>query len=281
MFKANMGTDADLDHALPIARELAIAAGTMAMDRRPPPGAFVATLKGAQDWVTEADLAVEQFLAAELTRAFPGDGFQGEETGQSDAERARPGRRRWVVDPIDGTSNYARGGSRWCVSLGLIEDRTPLLGVLAAPALGEVFDARRGGGARLNGCPIQAATTAELTRAVVECGWSPRVGHARYAALIADVMRSGAMARAGGSGALGLADVACGRLDGYIELHIHLWDVAAGLAILHAAGAVVSPFMAGDAPEHGGPILAAAPAVAAALEQATSEVSRHPAGEGG
>ncbi len=263
-----MMTEADLDQILPIARDLAIAAGVMAMERRPPPGAAAGTLKGAQDWVTEADLAVERFLAAELARAFPGDGFQGEETGLSETGRARPGRRRWVVDPIDGTSNYARGGSRWCISLGLVEGRLPLLGVLAAPALGEVFDARRGGGARLNGRPIRAAATAELTRATVECGWSPRIDDERYAALVQGVMRSGAMMRAGGSGAMGLADVACGRLDGYVELHINLWDVAAGLAILHEAGAVVSPFMAGDAPERGGPILAAAPAVAAALKRA-------------
>ncbi len=263
MVKANMGADAALDHALPIARELAIAAGVMAMARRPPPGAAVATLKGAQDWVTEADLAVEQFLAAELARAFPEDGFQGEETG-----RSRPGRRRWVVDPIDGTSNYARGGSRWCVSLGLVEARASLLGVLVAPALGEVFDARRGGGARLNGRPIQAAATAELGRAVVECGWSPRIDNERYFALVQGVMRPGTMLRAGGSGAMGLADVACGRLDGYVELHINLWDVAGGLALLAEAGGVVSPFMAGDAPERGGPILAAAPALAGALERA-------------
>jgi len=124
-------TDAELKHKLAVARELAVQAGVMALQRRPPPGAPSATLKGAQDWVTEADLAVEQFLAAELARAFPKDGFQGEETG-----RARPGACRWVVDPIDGTSNYARGNSRWCVSLGLIEDRAPLLGVLAAPAHG-------------------------------------------------------------------------------------------------------------------------------------------------
>lgn len=274
MVEANMGTEAALDHALSIARELAIEAGAMAMARRPPPGAAVATLKGAQDWVTEADLAVERFLAAELAGAFPDDGFQGEETGVADngaAEngRLRPGRRRWVVDPIDGTSNYARGGSRWCVSVGLIENRTPLLGVLVAPALGEVFEARRSGGARLNGRPIQAATTAELGRACVECGWSARVERARYAALVAGVMQAGAMMRAGGSGAMGLADVACGRLDGYVELHINLWDVAAALAILDEAGATVSPFMAGEAPEQGGPILAAAPAVAAALRLAS------------
>ena len=268
MVEADLATDTRLEKALPVARELAVAAGAMAMQRRPPPGAAVATLKAAQDWVTEADLAVERFLAAELARAFPDDGFQGEETGWSESSRARPGRRRWVVDPIDGTANYARGNSRWCVSLGLVEGRAPLLGVLVAPALGEVFDARRGGGARLNGQPIRAAATAELARATVECGWSPRIDNARYWALVERVMRQGAMLRAGGSGAMGLADVACGRLDGYGELHINLWDVAGGLAILAEAGAVVSPFMAGDAPERGGPILAAAPAVAAALEQA-------------
>lgn len=264
-------TDAELKHKLAVARELAVQAGVMALQRRPPPGAPSATLKGAQDWVTEADLAVEQFLAAELARAFPEDGFQGEETG-----RARPGACRWVVDPIDGTSNYARGNSRWCVSLGLIEDRAPLLGVLVAPALGEVFDAYRDGGARLNGNPIQAADTTDLTRAMVECGWSPRLDNGLYFALVQGVMGSGAMMRAGGSGAMGLADVACGRLDGYVELHINLWDVAGGLAILAEAGATVSPFMAGEGPEHGGPILVAAPGMAGALEEILSKAGLCP-----
>ena len=249
-----------LARRLAAAISIAEAAGKLALSRQPPPGAPVASLKGAQDWLTEADGAVEAFIAKALAEAFPEDGFQGEETG-----RGKQGRLAWVVDPIDGTSNFARGSKRFCVSIGLLEGRTPLLGVIAAPALGEVFAAQQGHGATLNGAPIRAAATTDLGRAQIECGWSPRRPNANFYALTQGVMQSGAMLRAGGSGALGLADVAAGRIDGYVELHINLWDVAAALAILTEAGAAVSAFTQGDGLAQGNPILAAAPGIATPL----------------
>ena len=252
-----------LQRRLDVALEICEAAGRMALARQPAPGAAVAALKGHQDWLTEADGAVEAFIDAALASAFPEDGFQGEETGGR-----RDGALRWVVDPIDGTSNFARGNPRFCVSLGLIEGRTPLLGVIVAPALGEVFAARQGAGATLNGAPIRAAETNDLARGRVECGWSPRRSNEAFFALTQAVMGTGAMLRAGGSGALGLADVAAGRIDAYIELHINLWDVAAGLAILAEAGVEVSPFLAGDGLVGGNPIFAAAPGIASALHRA-------------
>ena len=247
----------DLDTRLEAAIGLVRAAGDLAMTYLPKPGAATAKLKGVQDWLTEADGAVEAFLAEEIGELFPEDGFQGEEGGD-----LRPGQRRWVVDPIDGTSNFARGGSRWCVSLGLIEGTTPLLGVLVAPALGEIYAARKGGGAMLNGQPIHAAATTDMARAMIEVGWSPRLPNSTFQAICANVQATGAMLRSGGSGAMGLADVASGRLDGYVEAHINLWDVAAALAILSEAGAVVSPFLAGVGPSQGDMIVAAAPGIA-------------------
>lgn len=240
-------------------------AGAMASAMQTPPGASTGTLKGAQDWLTEADGAVERFLSEAMAEAFPEDGFQGEEEGA-----ARQGVLRWVVDPIDGTSNYARGGTRWCVSLGLLEDRTPLLGVLVAPSLGETYAACAGQGATLNGAAIRAATTRELSRAIVECGWSPRVPTPDYLAMCTRVMATGSMLRAGGSGSLGLVEVASGRIDGYVERHINLWDVAGALAVLAEAGAVTSDFLAGDGPVRGNPILAAAPGIADALREAAA-----------
>ena len=249
-----------LDRRLEIASSLATAAGKLAVSLAPPPGATMASMKGHQDWLTEADGAVEAFLKHELLAAFHEDGFQGEESGTG-----RAGRLTWVVDPIDGTSNFARGAPRWCVSVGLIEGRRALAGVLVAPALGEIFAARDGGGATLNGAPIRASATTELARGMVECGWSARLSNERFYDLARGVMEAGAMLRAGGSGALGLGDVAAGRIDGYIELHINLWDVAAALSILAEAGADVSPFLDGDGLVDGNPIRAAAPGVAAAL----------------
>ena len=253
-----------LERRLDTAIRIAEQAGKLALSMRPPPGAATAaTLKSAQNWLTEADGATEALVSQALADAFPEDGFQGEETGTG-----RTGRLRWVLDPIDGTSNFARGADRWCVSLGLIEDRTPLAGVIHAPALRETLAARQGGGATLNGSPIHAAATTDLRRGIVECGWSPRRPNPGFWKLVADVMAAGASMRSSGSGAMGLADVAAGRLDAYVELHINLWDVAAALAILAEAGAHVSPFLEGDGLVAGNPILAAAPGIADALAAA-------------
>lgn len=240
---------------------LATEAGALAMQMR---AATTATLKGPQDWVTEADVAVERFISERLAASFPSDGFQGEEGGI-----ARGGSLRWVVDPIDGTANYMRGSRRFCVSIACLEDRMPLIGVVVAPALGETYVARQGDGAMLNGTPIHAAETIALDRAVIEVGWSRRRPNHDFLALSEKLMAQGATLRLGGSGTLGLAEVATARTDGYIELHINLWDVAAALVLLAEAGAAVSPFLEGNGPTAGNPILACAPGVADALTALT------------
>jgi len=242
-----------------IAMRLAERAGEMAMAMRPPSGAAHGLLKGPQDWLTEADGAVERFLSDELAAAFPADGFQGEEGGVS-----RGGALRWVVDPIDGTSNYARGAPRFCVSLACMEGDTPLIGIIVAPALRESIWARRGAGAWLNGQAIRAAETTDPAQAIMEVGWSRRRPNADYLNLCERIMAGGTSLRRGGSGALGLVDVAIGRQDGYAELHINLWDVAATLAILHEAGAKVSDFCAGNGAVEGNGIFACAPGLLAA-----------------
>jgi myo-inositol-1(or 4)-monophosphatase len=244
--------------------KLATEAGALALKMRPPPGAAAATLKGTQDWLTEADGAVERLLSERLAEAFPGDGFQGEEGGST-----RTGKLRWVVDPIDGTANFMRGGRRFCVSLGCLDGNTPMIGVIVAPALDETFAACAGAGAVLNGAPIRAADTIDLAHATVEVGWSLRSPRADFIALGDRIIAAGAMPRLGGSGALGLTDVAAGRTDAYVELHINLWDVAAALVILSEAGASVSPFMAGDGATKGNPILASAPGIAVQLSEVT------------
>ena len=108
-----------------------------------------------------------------------------------------------------------------------------------------------------------------MSRSMIECGWSHRRPATIFAAMMQRIVEAGVMPRLSGSGALGLADVAAGRVDGYVELHIHLWDVAAALVLLREAGAYVSPFMAGDGPETGNPILACAPGIAEELRQIT------------
>ncbi|HEY4040676.1 MAG TPA: inositol monophosphatase family protein [Rhodopila sp.] len=237
--------------------DLAERAGEMAMTMRPPPGSARALMKGPQDWVTEADGAVEAFLSAELGVAFPADGFQGEEAGTS-----RGGSLRWVVDPIDGTANFARGAARFCVSVGCLEGNTPLIGVIVAPALRETVWAWRGGGAWLNGDRVKAAETKVAQQAIIEVGWSRRRPNADYLKICERLLADGTALRHGGSGALGLVDVAVGRIDGYAELHINLWDVAAALVILREAGASISDFLREAGPIRGNPIVACAPGLA-------------------
>jgi myo-inositol-1(or 4)-monophosphatase len=244
---------------------LATEAAALATRMRPTSGASTATLKGAQDWLTEADGAVERLLSERLSAAYPDDGFQGEEGG-----RTRSGSLRWVVDPIDGTANFMRGGRRFCISLGCLDGDVPVIGVIVAPALDETFAACAGVGATLNGGAIRAADTTDLARATVELGWSRRRPLPDFLSLTERIIAAGAMPRLNGSGALGLADVAAGRTDAYVELHINLWDVAAALVILAEAGAAVSPFLAGDGSIAGNPILACAPGIATALSAATS-----------
>jgi myo-inositol-1(or 4)-monophosphatase len=244
---------------------LATEAAALALRMRPSAGASTAMLKGAQDWLTEADGAVERMLSERLSAAYPDDGFQGEEGG-----RTRSGSLRWAVDPIDGTANFMRGGRRFCVSLGCLDGDVPVIGVIVAPALDETFAACAGAGATLNGAAIRAADTTDLARATVELGWSRRRPLADFLSLTGRIITAGAMPRLNGSGALGLADVAAGRIDAYVELHINLWDVAAALVILAEAGATVSPFLSGDGSVAGNPILACAPGIATALSAATS-----------
>ena len=252
-------SDLDLRDRLKVATSLALEAGKLALRMRPAPGQ--ATLKSAQDWLTEADGAVEKLILSRLTEAFPKDGLLGEEEGAGQS-----GWPLWVVDPIDGTSTFARGGARWAVSIGLVsQEGTPLLGVVHAPALRDLYTAARGCGATLNGAAMIVSATQHLDRAMVEVGWSPRRPNQAHQALYASVQGAGAMARNEGSATVGLAEVAAGRLDGYVQRHVYPWDCAAALAMLEEVGARWS-FPLRDDLAAGGQIFAAAPGIAEALQ---------------
>ncbi len=246
------------------ALNLATEAAALALSMWPPAGSSAGVLKGPQDWLTEADVAVERLVSDRLASLYPTDGFHGEEGGNT-----RSGSLRWVLDPIDGTANFRRGGSRFCVSLGCLDGTMPVIGVIVAPALRQTFSARLGGGATLNGSPIHVAGTSDIAQSTVELGRSQRRPRDAFVALADRVIAAGAIPRLAGSGALGLAEVAAGLIDGYAELHINIWDVAASLTILAEAGATISDFMAGNGAVAGNPILAAAPGIAAALSAAT------------
>ena len=221
------------------------------------------SMKGAQDWLTVADGAVEAHLRAQLTQLFPLDSIVGEEAG------GQAGRHAWIIDPIDGTANFARGDRNWCISIGFMADGVPELGVIHAPALSETYLAARGKGATLNGEPIHAAKTISLARSALEMGWSSRTPLADYIAMVTKGFEAGAAVKRTGSGAMGMVHVACGRTDAYAELHINAWDVAAAMVIATEAGARVNDFFAGNGMVTGNPILCCAPGVAEALQGIT------------
>ncbi|MCO4054289.1 MAG: inositol monophosphatase [Bosea sp.] len=212
-------------------------------------------MKGFQDFLTEADGAVEALFRKRIAEAFPGDAVMGEEMGGGDSDRL------WIIDPIDGTANFARADRLWCVSIGFVEGGVPMLGVIHAPALDETYLARKGHGAAMNGKPLRVASTTDIRRATVEIGWSPRLAAAPYLDAVSRFLAAGANVKRSASGAMGIAHVAIGRTDGYAELHINSWDVAAGLVIAAEAGARINDFCSGEWVARGNPILVATPAL--------------------
>ncbi|MBR0683729.1 inositol monophosphatase [Roseomonas eburnea] len=261
----------DLARRRDSAAAIAVEAAALAAHLRAE-GGGVASLKGAQDFVTEADGATERFIRDRLARDYPGEAVLGEEMGGAPDE-AGP---LWVLDPIDGTSNFARGGDRWCVSIGLVMDGRAVAGAIARHAPAEVFAAAEGQGATLNGAPIRAAPTTDIGRGIIEAGWSLRLPIARFHRLAQAITAAGAGLRSGGSGALGLADAAAGRIDAYLEAHINAWDAAAAVVIAREAGCWTNRFDSGDWLASGNPVGVGAPALGPALA-ALLEASAQPA----
>jgi myo-inositol-1(or 4)-monophosphatase len=250
---------AELDRREPILRDVTVEAGRLALDWFNRRDTLQFALKGPQDYASEADAAVERLLARRLAEAFPEDRFLGEEEG------GEVGDQFWVVDPIDGTANFVRGVTRFCVSVAFVAGGRVQLGAIFSPVTDELFLARRGHGATLNGTPLRVAGTDQIERASIEVGWSSRVPHADYLALVHRMLEAGLDFRRFGSGALGLANVADGRADAYCELHINAWDCLAGILLVEEAGGRVNDFLAADGLRRGNPILAAAPGVAEAI----------------
>ena len=220
-------------------------------------------LKGKQDYITEADGQVERMIISRLKARFPDDAFLGEEGGAEGKSDAL-----WVIDPIDGTANFAHGIPHFCVSIAFMAGKELALGAIAAPMYGELYRARLGRGAFLNDRAMQV-TEADIKQAVVELGWSARRPVRAYTSLVERVLATGATFMRAGSGALGLAYVAAGRTHGYCELHINSWDTLAGLLLVREAGGWTSDFLAGDGLAQGNPVLACAPALRDTLIEAT------------
>jgi myo-inositol-1(or 4)-monophosphatase len=226
------------DLALDIAQE----AGDLARRRRQEGVAIAATKSAIADIVTEADREVEALIRARLVAERPGDGFLGEE---SDAERGSTGI-TWVVDPIDGTVNYAYGMPHYAVSIAAVEGEptpptwTALAGIVHNPAIGETFRAVRGGGAWLGDQRLAVSTVGEAGGLVATgFGYDP-AHHEEDLARVAAVMPLLRDLRRAGAASLDLAYVAAGRLDGYFERGLHPWDHAAAALLVTEAGGLVT-----------------------------------------
>jgi myo-inositol-1(or 4)-monophosphatase len=254
------------DRRLALGCAVAREAGTLALaafrDRSQLPSH---TFKGHQDYLTATDAEVERLVRNRIAAAFPADSVFGEEAG------GNFGSDTWVVDPIDGTANFARGIPHFCISIAFVQNGRTELGVIYQPATDELYTARRGGGAVLNGRTISVSGMVTISQAIVEAGWSTRRPLGAYIALVERLFAAGAQVQRAGSGALGLAYVADGRLDAYCELHTNAWDALAGLLLVEEAGGAINDFLANDGLRRGNPVLACTPALKDILSEAMSQ----------
>ncbi len=220
-------------------------------------------MKGHQDYLTATDSEVEDLIRARLGSLLPADSFFGEEGGGSFTRDV------WVVDPIDGTANFARGIPHFAISIAFVRDERTEVGVVYNVMQDELYAALRGRGATLNGEAIRVSGLAEISHATVEAGWSSRLTNDVYIGLVTRLKNAGVNVRRAGSGTLGLAYVADGRIDAYCELHINSWDVLAGLLLIEEAGGWTNDFLAHDGLREGNPVLACTPELAQAVMSAT------------
>ena len=216
---------------LPALERIATAAAQLALQACQAPDGFSARAKQAQDFVSEIDERVEQLIREQLALAFPGEAVFGEEQGGELAECC------WIIDPIDGTTNFLRGVPLWAVSIGYVAQGQPEAGVVALPALGLMVAAQRGHGLHVNGEPCQRQA---------------RFGEVKLASLgdshpqAEDVMRAYRQMREAGwvveiyrSTATAMALAAIGRLDGHVQPQVKTWDMAGALPLCLEAGLTV------------------------------------------
>lgn len=218
------------------------------------------------DMVTDADHASEAAIIEVISRARPDDAILGEESGGRDGTSGL----RWVIDPLDGTTNFLYGIAQFCVSVAVEDEHGSLVGCIIEPIAEEAFVATRGGGATLNGEPIRASEAIDLAQALVSTGFSYLADdRERSARLLPTVLPAVRDIRRPGSCALDLAWVACGRVDGFYEELVFPWDIAAGILLVTEAGARVA--MLPDVTGRGQGLVAATPGIFQQLNELLTE----------
>jgi myo-inositol-1(or 4)-monophosphatase len=260
-FAENEMDSVDLSRRFHAAQAIVREAGQQALFWYRQRGQLTVERKGPQDVVSRADRECEAAIVESLRQLFPEDGCLGEEHGHHNAGAAA----LWVIDPIDGTANFVRGIPFWCVSLALIAGGKPVIGIIYNPVAEELYAAKRQAGARLNGRSIRVSATPRIDEARIGVGFSYRTTVDPHLDALRGLLEAHCEYSRLGSGALGMALTADGRLDGYWEAHINVWDVAAGLCLVEEAGGWTSEFMSVQAMKSGNPILASTPVLSQAL----------------
>ena len=262
---------ADLAERLAVARELAVAAGGLLLERLGEAG--VQAAKAGTEFVTDADREAEELVLAGISRRFPEDGVLAEESGASGA-CDRAGGRTWYVDPLDGTTNFAHGYPFFAVSIACGDADGILVGAVCAPYLDELYTASRGGGAMLErpahrrrqGLGPRPARS--LATALLATGF-PYVRDATVdlnTRLVRDFLVAPCHGvRRGGSAAIDLCHTAAGKLDGYWEWRLRPWDTAAGALIAREAGCIVTDAAGAEVPVPADSVVAAAPGLHEAM----------------
>jgi myo-inositol-1(or 4)-monophosphatase len=200
--------------------------------------------KQQHDFVSEVDHAAEEAIIEVLKDAYPDHGFLGEESGYKD----RDAEYQWVIDPLDGTTNFLHGLPQYCVSIGLLHKGTPQQAVVFDPNRNELFTATRGVGAYLNDRRIRVSKTDKIDNALVGTGFPFRqIGDVDdYLRMLKNVMKATSGVRRPGAAALDLAWVACGRIDAFWERGLSPWDMAAGALLIREAGGLVADLDGGE-----------------------------------
>jgi len=199
--------------------------------------------KGTIDLVTEADKLSEELILAEISRRYPDHGILSEESPQKNEQAAM----RWIIDPLDGTTNYAHGFPFFCVSIALEKEGTVVMGVVYDPIRDELFAASRGSGAWLNGKKLHVSSVNDLSQSLLATGfpYDIRVSPDNNINFFSAMVKKAQAIRRPGAAALDLAYLAAGRMDGFWELKLKPWDTAAGCLLVAEAGGIISDMTGG------------------------------------
>ena len=220
--------------------------------------------KGANDFVTQIDKEAERAIIEKIRQSYPDHSFLGEESGTTEGSDSDF---QWIIDPLDGTTNFIKGIPHFAVSIALLHKGRLDQAVVFDPIRGELFTASRGQGAQLNGYRIRASKPRDLSNTILATGlpFKNKPAYAEYALSLNKIFHECGDIRRAGSAALDLAYVAAGRHDGYWERGVKAWDIAAGELLVRESGALATDFQGGNDPLHKGEIVAGSPKVVQAL----------------